>query len=341
MSNIQKLLQWQLDQQLDYSHIIKNFPWIVTENQTCILSPDSDWLLCWLFMNKYYWRRIWGFYDWKILVIDKNLKPSDCIFLDIEVNRSHIRSMWHHMLVYNYNKFDESLLKHNCIQPNTLRKYDVNTYFRLKYPLATIHMLMWIVDHHKWLSIPTSAICPLFFTDGVFNVLFSYPENVLNRLHFLWANNTWTVLNSLFKNEEYSVHDLIIAMDDFFKKRDAINAPKERWDRIKISNKDSTPYNIEWVQWAHYINTDAKSRAESFLTMVWTQTWRNYNKADRKWDWMKMYKFIKWNTQTDWWGKKISVWRYNDWIAEKNPLSWAITSADNIEYTIENWDIMD
>jgi len=36
---------------INYNNIIKKYPWILKENQKCILSPDSDGLLCGLFMS--------------------------------------------------------------------------------------------------------------------------------------------------------------------------------------------------------------------------------------------------------------------------------------------------
>ncbi|MBS3091079.1 hypothetical protein J4217_01360 [Candidatus Pacearchaeota archaeon] len=41
------------DGKIIYDNIIKKYPWIVKENQKCILSPDSDGLLCGLFMSKF------------------------------------------------------------------------------------------------------------------------------------------------------------------------------------------------------------------------------------------------------------------------------------------------
>ena len=40
-------------------------------------------------------------------------------------------------------------------------------------------------------------------TDGTFNVLFKYPENVLNWLNFLRANEDSNPLRDVFENEKY------------------------------------------------------------------------------------------------------------------------------------------
>ena len=35
-----------INDKIIYDNLIKKYPWIVKENQKCILSPDSDGLLC-------------------------------------------------------------------------------------------------------------------------------------------------------------------------------------------------------------------------------------------------------------------------------------------------------
>ena len=48
-----------------YDNILKKYSWIIKENQKCILSPDSDGLLCGLFMSNVLNWDIVGFYDGK------------------------------------------------------------------------------------------------------------------------------------------------------------------------------------------------------------------------------------------------------------------------------------
>lgn len=190
-------------------------------NCCCVLSPDSDGLLCGLFMSSYREWKIVGFYDGKVSLVNKNYLQEKPIFLDMEIFRKEIRSAGHHMLLVNkrhipqeWNNFD------SCIQPNNLRNYDGKNDFRLKYPLATIHMLVSIISYkYRNITIPESAIPALFFTDGVFNVLFKYPENVLNWLHYMRINEDWNPLKPIFENEKYSVFTLMQEMDRFFSKK--------------------------------------------------------------------------------------------------------------------------
>ncbi len=102
----------QYPTKLDYHALIARYSWIIERNQNCILSPDSDGLLCGLLMSYYLGWRIRGFYDGKVLVIDEGVKPQDCVFLDMEIFRPNIRSVGQHMVMYdkedlpkNWNNF--------------------------------------------------------------------------------------------------------------------------------------------------------------------------------------------------------------------------------------------
>jgi hypothetical protein len=71
------------------------------KGQNCILSPDTDGLLCGLFMSTYLDWRIKGFYDGKVMLLDKNISAKDCVFLDMEVFRKEIKSVEHRMVQFN------------------------------------------------------------------------------------------------------------------------------------------------------------------------------------------------------------------------------------------------
>jgi hypothetical protein len=335
MSKIQELLSGK-SEKIDYDSIIQNYPWIMQKEQNCILSPDSDGLLCGIFMSNYLNWRIRGFYDGKVMLLEKNFSAEDCVFLDMEVFRKKIRSVGHHMVQFNKKKKPSDWNNYsNCIQPNNLRDYDGYHDFRLKYPLATIHFLIGLVGSKIKFNIPETAICPLFFTDGTFNVLFKYPENVLNWLNYLRANEDWNPLKIIFENETYSVFSLMKAMDDFFKKRDEISAPKERGDRLRISEANGMPTNIIKYTDGYKIKDDAKERIERFMNILSDLTGWEYNKNNWVWDNFKLYQF----TKGDFTGKKI---RLNNKTFEelllKKPLTWAMTSGQNIEYTLEKPD---
>ncbi len=68
MAKIQELLKDRHNQTIDYNALIEKYPWIVKKDMNCILSPDSDGLLCGLLMSHYFGWNIVGFYDGKVML---------------------------------------------------------------------------------------------------------------------------------------------------------------------------------------------------------------------------------------------------------------------------------
>lgn len=335
-ANIEVLLSDKQDR-LDYDALISKFPWIVESGHECILSPDSDGLLCGLLMTKYMDWNVVGFYDDKVALINKESLTKNPIFLDGEIFRHGIRSMGHHMVLLNKNRkpegFDQGFA--NCIQPNLLRGYDKNL-FRLKYPLATIHMLVSILAYHKLnlIKIPVEAVPALFFTDGLFQVLFTYPENVLNWLRYLRIDEPWNPLKDIFENEKYSVFTLMKEMHAFFRARDEISIPNERGDRLRLSSKDGEPKNIEDIETGScHINENAVERICRFMSLIGNLTgWPYTPEKWQCWKNLQFFKFKKGSFSSD--HKTLTIKNFDNFV-KQNPLSWAQTSGQDIEYTLE------
>lgn len=70
MARIQELLSGR-DEKLDYYALLSQHPWIVEKEKKCILSPDSDGLLCGLLVTSVLDWRVCGFYDGKVMLVDK------------------------------------------------------------------------------------------------------------------------------------------------------------------------------------------------------------------------------------------------------------------------------
>lgn len=340
MSKIEELLNDKHGDKIDFDALLEQYPWINERGRFCILSPDSDGLLCGLFMAKMRNWKIVGFYDDKVGVINEKYLKEDIILLDGEIFRESVKSVGHHMLKWNKKmKLDFSGFK-QCIQPNLLRNFDGKHEFRLKYPLATVHLLISVISYANYkegrheIILNETAVAPLFFTDGVFNILFSYPENVLNWLNYLQIHEPWNPLKNIFKNDAFSVYETMVLMNDFFRERDSITQGKERGDRLKISSKDGTPYNIEDDNSdSKRLNSDAVKRVTQFMELIGEMTCWNYNHEDWQcWNNLKLYKFSK----NDFKGLGLSLNNANfEKFLSQNPLSWAMTSGQNIEFTLE------
>ena len=315
-------------EKINYNDIIEKHSWVVQRDQFCILSPDSDGLLCGLLMAKYFNWKIKGFYDGKVLILDKELKPSDCVFLDMEVFRKNIRSIGHHMVQYNKKKIPENWNNYkNCIQPNNLRNYDGKSDFKLKYPLATIHILIGIVSSKIEIEIPETAICPLLYTDGVFKNLFGYPENCIDWLKYLRADEENSSLKKIFFNNHYFVHDLMHALKDFFEKLGSIGEKKRGNDKIKISNSKGNEVNLFKENNIYNLEEIERCKSEKFLNILSSLTGWNYDSKNWQWDNFELYKFSK--------GSKNPNNKNFEEMISKNPITWAMTSGLAIEYTID------
>jgi hypothetical protein len=238
------------------------------------------------------------------------------------------------MLLYNAKRIPNNWSQFDkCLQPNLLRGYDGYKTFRLKYPLATIHFLLAILGSKHGITIPKSGIAPLLFTDGVFQNLYLYPENVLYWLAYLGIERNGSPLRGIFMQEHYTVYDTMLTMDAFFRERDRISIPKERGDRLRISSSNGDPANLIEAQGGLYgIAHAARERAERFIDLLSRGTNWKYDATRWCFDGLRLCRFTKSSFEAE-------TWRLNnrnfDSFVSTNPLSWAMTSGTNIEFTME------
>ena len=303
------------------------YPWVVEREQNCILSPDSDGLLCGLLMSRYLGWRIRGFYDGKVLAVKDGINPQDCVFLDMEIFRPNIRSVGQHMVMYdkanlppNWGNFD------NCIAANNIRNYDFKNNFKLKYPLGTVHVLLSVLGQTQIISIPKSAVAPLLYTDGTFKNQFNYPENFLSWLDYLGANNTNNHLQKVFLDRHYSTYELMNELKDLFAEINVIGGGKRGGDKIKISDSRGNIVNID--PRTHQLKSATRTQAEAFLRMLANKTGWNFIPTSWSWGPYQTTRFRKGSVKP---GKA----RYNALLAQ-NPISLAIISRNSIEYTIDD-----
>lgn len=298
-------------------------------------------MLCGLFMSQYFDWKVVGYYDGKVLLLKQGISThdEDCIFLDMEIYRSHVKSVGHHMVLHNKRHTPNTWSNFsNCLQPNNFRSYDGNTDFRLKYPLATIHFLLGIVGVQRPIEIPVSAIAPLFFTDGTFNVLYSYPENVLNWLHYLGIENYDSPLRSIFMHDHFTVYEQMKVMNDFFRKRDALNQPGERGDKFAISTSGGEFRNvISQTHGSVKVTDAAQLKVKGFLKLLQDTTCWEFKEHSWAFEDLKQYKFSKGSFEGRGWTVTNRDFAK---LMELNPLSWAMTSGQNIEFTLEEPDTL-
>lgn len=310
---------------LNYKEVLEKYPWIVERGQDCIVSPDSDGLLCGLLMSHYLGWKIQGFYDGKVLLVQKGIKPKDCVFLDMEIYRSGVRSIGQHMVAYDkkdtplgWGAFSDS------ISANNLRNFDFKSDFKSKYPFGTIHLLAAIVGQKHKIEISKSAVSPLLYTDGTFKNQFNYPENVLGWLDFLSASGANNPLKPVFMDPHYSTYQLMLALRELFAEFHAIGGGKRGGDKIKISDSRG---NLVHIDKNGTFATPIVLQTESLLEMLAYKTGWKFDRARWVWGPYSVLKFKKGSIKP---GKA----RYKKLLA-KHPLSLAIISRNSIEYTLD------
>ena len=312
------------EERINYANIFEKYPWIIKKNQDCILSPDSDGLLCGLFMSYYLNWKIRGFYDGKVLFIQKEFNINDCVFLDMEIFRKDVRSVGQHMVMFNRDKLPANWNEfENAISANNLRNFDVKHNFKEKYPFGSIHILMAIVGQRLPFKVSKDAICPILYTDGTFKNLFNYPENCLSWLKFFGVNKKHP-LHLIFFNDHYSISKLMEALRDLFTEFYKIGHGKRGGDKIKISDRQGQPINLS----DNTFKNEVRIQTEQLLRMLSQKTGWKYNSKNWTWGDYNIHKFKKGSI-------KPGLARYNSLI-EKKPLSLAVISGNSIEYTLED-----
>lgn len=301
-----------------------------------IISPDTDGFISALLLNNFYGWAISGFYDGKIMAVSSEIdfvkEKEKYFFVDIEILRENIKSVGHHILLYNAkekNLFIDKI-KNTCMQPNNWRNKDVKNNFEEKYPFGTFHLLISILyyldSQSKVFNFDSSkAVIPAIYVDGVFKNLFNYPENCLDWLKYLADNNKNHPLEKLLGHPT-TPKDLMLLMSKFFDDMNDIWATKQKRSRGKISlSKDidgqtqRIKQNIvdDFTKYLEYL-------AQQFNYKFSTKDWAVVN---NKLNILKFDKEIK----------AVSKGEYVKLI-NKKPLNFAVTSKSRkgLEYTLDS-----
>ncbi len=300
----------------DYEGVIKEHSWILEKEKNCIVSPDSDGLLCGLLMAHHFDWKIVGFYDGKNLLLKEGMSTKDCIFLDMEILRKDIKSLGQHMNIHNFNQLPEDYEERTkcCINPNNLRKFDRAHNFDQKYPLASVHLLLYLLGekYPNKINVKKEGFGAIFFADGVWKILFKYTDNVLYWLDYFHVNTSpewWEKL------KELSIIDLIREIDSLIKELKKIKG------KARIGHVDLEDFEKEKDVLINLLNLFSKLTGWDYNT----NNWDIEN--------LKKYKFTK---------KIYDGSRNNDTFLEiwKNALSLAMTKGNVIQYTLEEPDML-
>lgn len=302
---------------INYQEIISKHPWIIKRDMNAIISPDTDGILSGLFMSFRFNWKIVGFYDGKLLKIKQGLNSKDCIFLDMEILQTNIRSIGHHMNLHNINSkpdnYGESMK--NCVNPNYIRGFDRSHNFAKKYPLGTIHLLLAIADsidpHNSYLN--KDGFGAIFFADGIWKILFKYTENVMDWFEFLNIGNQsnwWQKLQNL------SVIELIKEINSLISDLSYIHPLNKRWyGHVDINN-----FNCQKEMFGKFLDLLSKKTGWKIISKNWQL------------EKLKTKNFTK--KINDNCSNNLSFFE----IWDENPISLAMTEGRTVQYTVEGPD---
>jgi len=314
----------KIKERLDYSSLIKEYPWLLEKNQKCIISPDADGMLCGLFLSHYLNWEIVGYYDnGKNLILKKGISSRDCIFVDTEIHRDDIKSVGHHISILR-NKDDCLKGFSQCLNPNNLRKRSLKENFNKKYPMGTIHLILPIIAQKYEIKFSENAFFVILQADGTINrFLDKYSENLSDWLDYLGARDKG---NILFKILDRNVHLLDLNKEYV----DYVNEyVKNKKDKIPISDSKGLKTS-SFNKLMNGFSIDCKKNIFDYLKFISEKTSWKFKETSWIFDDFKIYKFTK---KID----KPGVKKYEQAVKDKF-LSLAITGTQTMEYTLEQPD---
>ena len=312
------------------------FPWIYQDSDKVkgiIISPDTDGFVSALFLNEIFKWKVTGFYDGKLLVTladsDFEHKKESYVFVDMEILRSHIKSIGHHILLYNAQNPHSLItsIENTCIQPNNWRGMDVKNTFLTKYPFGTFHLLISILYYlypkrPVFNFNPKKAIVPSIYIDGVFKNLLNYPENCLDWLKYMTSDNLKHPFELLL-NHPTTPKQLMNFMRSFFNTLNNIWTTQNKRGKGKIKlNKDIS-------------NNRFKDKVSQELIKYLDYLAQQYDYTFR----LPLWPVIKERLAIFRLTKKIlpATKSQYDKVINKKPVSFAVTSKarNGLEYTLD------
>lgn len=334
---------------LNYERLLDQHSWLIERDRDCVLSPDCDGFLSGLLYSNVFNWRVRGFYDGKVLLHSREIRPSDCVFLDMDVFRPEVKSVGHHMVCYSFAELPANWASfQNCVQLNNLRGADALHYWQNKYPFGTVHFLIGLLQFSGNLTeISEDAHWPLLFADGVANNLLGYPENCLQWLAYLEAPPHRHVLHQVVAADK-TLHEIMMGMDVFFRIRDDYNARgtfsegdfksgrlARSGHKLRISRKDGEAINVEGNHNGWHIHARERERVEGFVTAIGERTGWTYVPESWSWENLTMRRFTKGSMSKEARDptRRLNQANYLN-LVDRQPISWVFRSGNSLEYTL-------
>jgi len=154
-----------------------------------VIGDDLDSLLSAMYLHqKFGWpvagvycqyTRLW--HSEAVPIFREKLLAGKLFAVDLDIYHAAVPSLGHHIISL---KNDDELPGHtHSLNPNALRGFSIQQHFRRKYPLATIHFLLWLFEEK---NLSPEAELLIWLADSTFVNAQHYRENVEEWVaHFL------------------------------------------------------------------------------------------------------------------------------------------------------------
>ena len=168
----------------------------------------------------------------------------------------------------------------------------------------------------------------------MFNVLFSYPENVTDWFNCLNINSEDNPLNKFFYKDKNTFTYIMKGMQDFFDKRDECGGSIKigRGDKLLISNKNG-PANIHKENDFYNIDKDNVNNIKKFIKIICNEFEWDFQEDNWVFDNLNLYKFNKDSLNSTDNNKKNLTKENVKHIYMKKILSSAQTAGSTLEFT--------
>lgn len=153
--------------------ILTQYAWLKQPNRRMIVGNDLDALLSAQFLHHTLGWTMAGFYNYAELYHDPAINPRDCVWVDLDIYHADIASIGHHIL--KTSPVDQVPNHRLTLNPNLLRGVD-QTDFTHKYPLGSIHFLVWL--HEQRIKNKRACTLLLWLADSTWINAQYYRDNV-------------------------------------------------------------------------------------------------------------------------------------------------------------------
>ena len=161
-------------------------------SKNLIISPDMDGFMTAKLLERFNGSQIVGSYDKNILCLADDIDPSECLFVDCDMNREEFVSLGNHMRLIRDGMSSKSF------NPNV--HFDVTTYAD-KFPFATAFLISFATEAQT----SEQDLIRMAFADSTLKNMEKYSDNMRN-----WS-----------KRMDHSAVSYIIDNSDIAKRNDA------------------------------------------------------------------------------------------------------------------------